>query len=134
VSRQPIRQRPPAEDDLQPTVAEEVRKLAQAAVGTAKQTPAAPHAGQPAAERGSYFSGQYSPVGPEVALARRLAALGVPDFLRPCVVKLVHVLRERGTEAALTAMHENPAVAERFAGPLRSLLAAIDREERSSPT
>jgi hypothetical protein len=72
-------------------------------------------------------------VGPEQALARRLAALGVPDVLCPCVVKLVHVLRERGLEAALGAMREDPAVEQRLADPIHKLLAAIDREERSSP-
>jgi hypothetical protein len=134
MSRQLVRQRPPAEDDLQPAVEEEMHKLALAAVGTTRQTPAAPQAGPQMTERSAYFSGQYAPVAAEMTIARRLAMLGVPHFLRHCVLDLIHVLRERGLGAALAAMHDDPTLDRRFADPVRNLLAAIDREERSSPT
>jgi hypothetical protein len=144
MSRQLVRQRPPADDDLQPAVDEEVRKLAQAAVGTTKQALAAPQAARPAhgeaavhggphaADRNAYFSGRYSPLGPEMIVARRMAELGVPDFLRHCVLDLIRVLRERGLGAALAALHDDPAIDRRFEGQVRSLLAAIDRDDRET--
>jgi hypothetical protein len=131
MSRQMVRQRPPADDDLQPAVDEEVRRLAQAAAGTTQQAPAGPRAAAPAAaDRSAYFSGKYSPTGPDMTVARRMADLGVPDFLHHCVSDLVHVLRERGLTAALEAMYHDPTIDRRIEGPVRRLLAAIDREGR----
>jgi hypothetical protein len=146
MSRQPIRQLPPA-DDLQPTTDEEARKLAEAEVGK-KQAPVASQAaksahteaavpgGPHAPDRSAYFSGQYSPVGPagparpEMTVDRRLAEFGVPDSLRHCVLDLVRVLREHGLAAALAALHADPALDRRFENPVRSLLTAIDRDDR----
>jgi hypothetical protein len=143
MSRQLVHQRPPAEDDLQPATEEEVRKLAQAAVGTTKQAvapqavgparAAASPGGLPAADRSAYFSEQYSPVGPagpEMIVDRRLAEFGVPDLLRRCVLNLIRVMREHGLAAALAALHEDSALDRRFENPVRSLLAAIDRDDR----
>jgi hypothetical protein len=155
MSRQMVRQRPPAEDDLQPVVDEEVRKLAQAAVGTTKLAPSAPQAARPAhgeaavqggshaADRNAYFSGQYSPVasagpaagrkGLEMIIDRRMGELGMPDTLRHCVLDLIQVLRERGLGAALAALQDDPAIDRRYEGQVRSLLAAIDREDQQTP-
>jgi hypothetical protein len=147
MSRQPIRQRPPADDDLQSSVEEELRKPVQAAGGTTTQamSPARAEAVSPlgpgaTADRKAYFGGRYAgtaPVGPDgdrkgldAIKARRLAEFGVPDSLHDCIVELIHILRDRGLVAALRALHDDPAIDRRYQVPIRSMLMAIDQDER----
>jgi hypothetical protein len=152
MSRQPVRQRPPADDDLQATGEEEKRRLAEAAARTTKPTspvpqasPAArgqptPQAGAPHADdRAAYFSGRYSSMGatgsgsasmsPEMIAERRLAELGLPDSLRHCVADLIHILRDQGLGEALAALHNDPAIDRKYEGPIRRLLADVDRDD-----
>lgn len=155
MSRQPVRQRPPADDDLEPTTEEEKRRLAEAASRTTKPSQAMPQAG-PAARgpstplasaphadgRAAYFSGRYSPMGPagsgparmspEMIAELRLAELGLPDSLRHCVADLIRILRDHGLGEALAALHNDPAIDREYEGPLRRLLADVDRDERRS--
>lgn len=153
MSRQPVRLRPPADDDLQATTEEEKRKRTEAAPGTTKQSPMLVHAspaarnqpaiqgaGPHAADRAAYFGGQYSPavpagadagrMSPDMIAERRLAEFGLPDSLRHCVADLLHIMRDHGLGAALAALHNDPAIDKKYDGPIRSLLTAVDAYDR----
>jgi hypothetical protein len=153
MSRQPIRLRPPADDDLAPLTEEEMRKRTQVAAetknessalahtGRATREEAMPHgAGPETAARNAYFTGRYAqadvPGGtaermePEKYLDRWLLGFDLPDSLRHCVLELVHVLREDGLSAALAALHNDPALDRRFEMRIRQLLAVVEMEYR----
>jgi hypothetical protein len=150
MSRQPIRVRPPADDDLQAMTEEELRKKAQGAAGTKKESPAVPQAGRTmrleampqtaapeAATRSTYFMGRYAAgdpahgrMEPEMHVDRWLMEFHLPNSMRHCILELVHILYEDGLGAALAALHHDPALDRRFESQVRQLLAAIDMEDR----
>jgi hypothetical protein len=155
MSRPLFRQRPPADDDLQPVAEEELHKQRQAAAGTTKQPPTSLVANRPGhgeaapqggglhtADRGAYFSGQYAPAAspsadaglpsPELIVDRRLAEFNLPASLRHCVLDLIHMLRDHGLSAALAALHNDAAIDRRHEDQVRRLLTAIDRDDRKA--
>src|SRR5438874_473446 len=115
MSRQMVRQRPPADDDLQATPEQELRKPAQAAAGTTKLSAPLSEVGTSAhaeaapqshaADRAAYFTGHYAgakiATGADTTIEQQIAALGLPDALRHCVWELIHILRDQGIGAAL---------------------------------
>jgi hypothetical protein len=154
MNRQLVRQRPPADDDLQTETDEDLQKRHHAGAGTMKEPQVSPQArklaredmtsgaGPHAVDRSAYFTGRYSPDGrgssvmarkvPDEIVDRRMLEFNVPGSLRHCVWELIHALREHGLNAALAALHNDPAIDRRYEGPVRSLLAAIDRDDRQT--
>jgi hypothetical protein len=153
MSRQPIRQRPPADDDLQAKTEEEVRKqqpvskdMAQAAPGLT-QTHAAEHAlprpaagAAPGSDRNAYFTGRYSALGSagtmdhDKLMASRLAEFGVPDGLRGCILNLIRILGEHGLGSALAALQGDAAIGKEYKSQVGNLLAALAREHGKAAT
>lgn len=153
MSRQMTRQqRPPAEEDLEPTAEEEMQRRLQTAVGITKQTPAALQATHPAgsapasqadhvqgADRSSYFVGRYAsatPIAPPVEHKKAeaivdglLSEFSLPDTLRGCILHLIHVMREHGIGAAQMALHEDETVDRKHVQTILRLLAAVARDD-----
>jgi hypothetical protein len=147
MSRQLIRQRPPADDDLQAATEEDKPKLARAAATTARQASTAEQASRTtsiqgdlrgvvqAADRSAYFVGRYSPeksavpgagrMSLDMVVERRMAEFNIPDSLRHCVMELIHILRDHGLGAALAALHNEPAIDARHQGSVGRLLVAV---------
>lgn len=152
MSRQLVRQRTPADDDLQSGAEEDLRKAHNASMDLTKPVPHAPqpgltdHAGPTysgsgaqTTDRSAYFSGRYSHDAQDaghksrqIMTDQQMAEFGVPGFLRNCVLDLVRVLRERGLAAALAMLHTDPAIDRRHEGQIRGFLAAIDRADRQN--
>jgi hypothetical protein len=152
MSRQPIRLRPPADDDLDAMTEEEMRKQTQVAAGTKKESSAIPLASRATRQetmpqgaapetttRNAYFTGRYAPSAPGAAsgkmepekhVHRLLMEFELPESLRHCVLELVNVLREDGLGAALAALHNDPAIDRRFDSRVRQLLAVVEMEDR----
>jgi hypothetical protein len=117
---------------------EEKRKPPHAAGPSAKPAPTAESERRKTGlepERNAYFGGRYSQAmfgGPgavrmslDMIVDHRMAEFGVPNSLRHCVMDLIQILREHGIGAALTALHNDPAIDARHQASVGRLLAAV---------
>jgi hypothetical protein len=152
MSRQMMRLRPPAEEDLQPTAEEEMQRRPQIAGGITKQTPTALQATHPTgsvpasqadhaqgADRSSYFVGRYAQATPvtshvehkkaETIVDGLLSEFSLPDSLRQCILHLINVMREHGIGAAQAALHNDDAIDRKHVQPILRLLAAVARDD-----
>lgn len=152
MSHQMMRQRSPAEEDLQPTADEEKQRLGQTAAGLTKQTPITPQAihstdSLPASQaehlssagRSSYFVGPYAPaaaVTPQVEHKKvevieddLLSEFSLPDSLRQSVLHLIKIMREHGIGPAQAALHSDKSIDQTHVPSILRLLAAVSRDD-----
>jgi len=151
MSRQLIRQRTPADDDLEPATEEELRQRSHDAVMSTKQAPALPKEGQiatttasldrgdlQAGGRHEYFTGRYAPAA-ELKAARMRAEthveamseeFGLPVSIRGCLLDLIHILRHKGMAEAMEALVKDAAIDQRYHHPILRLLATIEQNDR----
>jgi len=152
MSRQMMRLRPPADEDLQPTAEEEMQRTPQSAEGLTKQTPMALQATHPTgsvpasqvdhaqgADRSSYFVGRYAQATPvashlehkkaETIVDGLLSEFSLPDTLRQCILRLINVLREHGIGAGQTALHNDETIDRKHVQLILRLLAAVARDD-----
>ena len=150
MSRQPVRQLPPADDDLTAMAEEEQKKRVEAVPGSTMEPPntsqARPIARSPVAlhgsethtaERDHYFGGRYSPfaadlgpMSPETVADQKISKFGLPTTLRHCIAGLIQILRDYGLGVALAAAAKDPSIDKKYQDAVGRLLAMVDRDER----
>jgi hypothetical protein len=151
MSRPLIRQRPPADDDVKTATEDELRERLHAEAKTethgavtAKNTEdsgAAPIAhGIHSGAREQYFAGRYANpadsktglLSAEAIVNQRATQFGLPASLRACLLELIHVLRHKGIAEAFAALYRDANIDRKYHEPVRSLLAAIERDDESA--